>query len=410
MLLSLVFRRMIRRGTLTLIDADGVARTYTGAAGPEFVIRLHDRKLHWKLGVNPGLYFGEAFMDGTLTAENSSIYDLLDFLGENMGLEFSDWPVRLKEIMQRFFRRWQQYNPIHRAHQNVAHHYDLSATLYDLFLDADRQYSCAYFPTPGIAIEAAQANKKRHIAAKLLLEPGQRVLDIGSGWGGLALYIARECDVEVTGLTLSAEQLKVAQHRAEAAGLADRVRFELCDYRAHLVSYDRIVSVGMFEHVGVPHYPDFFGTVKRLLASDGVALLHSIGRMDGPYATNPWLRKYIFPGGYSPALSEVVPVVEKSRLWITDIEILRLHYAETLKAWRQRFNANRERIRALYDERFCRMWEFYLAASEVAFRQQGHIVFQIQLSKSIDAVPLTRDYMVDWERSHRIPAADERAA
>jgi cyclopropane-fatty-acyl-phospholipid synthase len=327
-----------------------------------------------------------------------------------MGLEPASWPIRLNDLMHRAFRRWQQYNPIPRAHRNVAHHYDLSGTLYDLFLDADRQYSCAYFPTPGIPIEAAQANKKRHIASKLLLKPGQKVLDIGSGWGGLALYLARECDVEVTGLTLSSEQLKVAQHRAAAAGLAERVRFELCDYRVHQGSYDRIVSVGMFEHVGVPHYRDFFATVKRLLTPDGVALLHSIGRMDGPYVTNPWMRKYIFPGGYSPALSEVVPVVEQAKVWITDIEILRLHYAETLKAWRQRFNANRERIRALYDERFCRMWEFYLAASEVAFRQQGHIVFQMQLSKSIDAVPLTRDYMFDWERSHRVPAADERAA
>jgi len=410
MLLSLVFRRLVRRGKLTLIDAYGAVHTYAGAAGPEFVVRLHDPKLHWKLVVNPPLSFGEAFMDGTLTAENASIYDLMHFIGENMGLEPSSWPIRFNDYMQRIFRRWQQYNPIHRARRNVAHHYDLSATLYDLFLDTDRQYSCAYFPAPGITIETAQANKKRHIAAKLLLEPGQKVLDIGSGWGGLALYLARECDVKVTGLTLSSEQLKVAQHRAEAAGLADRVRFELCDYRVHQGSYDRIVSVGMFEHVGVPHYRNFFATVKRLLTPDGVALLHSIGRMDGPYVTNPWIRKYIFPGGYSPALSEVVPVVEKTRLWITDIEILRLHYAETLKAWRQRFNANRERIRALYDERFCRMWEFYLAASEVAFRQQGHIVFQMQLSKSIDAVPLTRDYMVDWERSHGIPAADERAA
>jgi cyclopropane-fatty-acyl-phospholipid synthase len=236
------------------------------------------------------------------------------------------------------------------------------------------------------------------------------VLDIGSGWGGLALYLARECGVSVTGLTLSREQLDVAQRRAKEAGLADQVRFELCDYRVHQGSYDRIVSVGMFEHVGVPHYPDFFTKVKELLTEDGVALLHSIGRMDGPYVTNPWLRKYIFPGGYSPALSEVVPVVERAKLWITDIEILRLHYAETLKAWRQRFNANRERIRTLYDERFCRMWEFYLAASEVAFRQQGHLVFQMQLAKTVDAVPTTRDYMVDWERSHRVPAADERAA
>ncbi len=410
MLASLTFRHLIRRGALTVIDARGAVHTYGESPGPEMTIRLHDPALHWKLFINPGLYAGEAFMNGTLTIENASIYDFLNLVGENMNLVPPDGITRLHDSFSRAFRYLQQYNPIHRAHRNVAHHYDLSDTLYDLFLDADRQYSCAYFPTPGIAIEEAQANKKRHIAAKLLLRPGQKVLDIGSGWGGMALYLASECDVEVTGLTLSTEQLKVAQGRAEAAGLADRVRFELCDYRIHQGSYDRIVSVGMFEHVGVPQYATFFDRVRDLLEPDGVALLHSIGRMDGPGATNPWLRKYIFPGGYSPALSEVVPVAERTKLWITDIEILRLHYAETLKAWRQRFNANRERIRTLYDERFCRMWEFYLAGSEMAFRQQGHLVFQMQLSKSIDAVPLTRDYMVDWERSHRVPLAGERAA
>jgi cyclopropane-fatty-acyl-phospholipid synthase len=395
---------------LTVIDARGAVHTFAGSPGPEMTVRLHDPALHWKLFVNPGLYAGEAFMNGTLTVENASVYDFLNMVGENMNLVPPDGMTRLHDRFSRAFRYLQQYNPIHRAHRNVAHHYDLSDTLYDLFLDADRQYSCAYFPTPGIAIEEAQANKKRHIAAKLLLRPGQKVLDIGSGWGGMALYLASECDVEVTGLTLSTEQLKVAQARAEAAGLADRVRFELCDYRIHQGNYDRIVSVGMFEHVGVPQYATFFDRVKDLLEPDGVALLHSIGRMDGPAATNPWLRKYIFPGGYSPALSEVMPVVERAKLWVTDIEILRLHYAETLRTWRQRFNANRERIRTLYDERFCRMWEFYLAGSEMAFRQQGHLVFQMQLSKSIDAVPLTRDYMVDWERSHRVPLVGERAA
>jgi cyclopropane-fatty-acyl-phospholipid synthase len=235
------------------------------------------------------------------------------------------------------------------------------------------------------------------------------VLDIGCGWGGLALYLARECNVFVTGLTLSKEQLAVAERRAAAAGLADRVRFELSDYREHEGCYDRIVSVGMFEHVGVVHYPTFFRRVKGLLAEDGVALLHSIGRFDGPGVTNPWIRKYIFPGGYVPAMSEVLPVVERTGLLVTDVEILRLHYAETLRAWRLRFNANRERIRTLYDERFCRMWEFYLAASEVAFRSQGHMNFQMQLARRLEVVPLTRDYITDWERSHRAPAA-ERAA
>ena len=409
MLLSVMLRHLVRRGKLKVVDARGKIHEFAGVPGPELTVCLHDPKLHWKLFANPRLYFGEAFMDGTLTIERASIYDLMQFLAVNMTLAPRNWLTPLYDGFGRGIRRLEQHNPIPRAQRNVAHHYDLSETLYDLFLDADRQYSCAYFNQPGLAIEEAQANKKRHLAAKLLLEPGQRVLDIGCGWGGLALYLARECGAMVTGLTLSVEQLKVAERRAADAGLADRVRFELCDYRAHVGRYDRIVSVGMFEHVGVPHYPDYFDKVRDLLESDGIALLHSIGRMSGPASTNPWLRKYIFPGGYSPALSEVVPVVERSGLWITDVEILRLHYAETLRAWRQRFNANRERIRTLYDERFCRMWEFYLAASEVAFREQGHIVFQMQLAKSIEAVPLTRDYMADWERSHRAPAA-ERAA
>ena len=409
MLMSVLLRHLVRRGKLSVIDARGKAHEFVGAPGPEITIHLHDPKLSWKLFLNPRLYLGEAFMDGTLTVERASVYDLLHFLAVNMEQAPRSWVTPLYEGFGRGLRRLQQHNPIQRSHRNVAHHYDLSETLYDLFLDADRQYSCAYFNQPGLGIEEAQANKKRHIASKLLLRPGQRVLDIGCGWGGLALYLARECGVEVTGLTLSTEQLKVAQRRAAEAGLADRVRFELCDYRAHGGRYDRIVSVGMFEHVGVPHYPDYFAKVRDLLEPSGVALLHSIGRSDGPANTNPWLRKYIFPGGYSPALSEVIPVVERARLLITDIEILRLHYADTLRAWRQRFNANRERIRSLYDERFCRMWEFYLAGSEIAFREQGHIVFQMQLAKTIDAVPMTRDYMLDWERSHRAPAA-ERAA
>jgi cyclopropane-fatty-acyl-phospholipid synthase len=409
MLLSYLLRRLVRRGSLQVIDAGGLTHRFAGEPGPSITIRLHDRALEWKLFVNPRLYLGEAFMNGTLAVENASIYDFLDFAAVNMVLAPKNLLTPLYNGFGRGFRLLQQFNPLGRAQQNVAHHYDLSDTLYDLFLDADRQYSCAYFTKPDQTIEEAQANKKRHIAAKLLLKPGQRVLDIGSGWGGLALYLARECGVSVTGLTLSTEQLKVAQRRAAAAGLADRVRFELLDYREASGRYDRIVSVGMFEHVGVVHYRAFFRKVSELLADDGVALLHTIGRSDGPGATNPWIRKYIFPGGYSPALSEVAPVIEHTGLWVTDVEVLRLHYAETLKAWRARFNANRERVRALYDERFCRMWEFYLAGSEIAFRHQGHVNFQIQLAKRVDTVPMTRDYITGWERTHRVPAA-ERAA
>jgi cyclopropane-fatty-acyl-phospholipid synthase len=409
MLLSYLLRHLVRRGTLRVIDARGEIHSFSGEAGPSLTMRLHDAALGRRLFFNPRLALGEAFMDGTFTLEDASLYDFLDFIASNAALAPKNAFTPLYNGFGSAFRTFQQYNPLARARRNVAHHYDLSDTLYDLFLDSDRQYSCAYFTAPDQSIEEAQANKKRHIAAKLLLEPGQRVLDIGCGWGGLALYLAKECGVSVTGLTLSTEQLKVAQHRAATSGLGDRVRFELLDYREVKGRYDRIVSVGMFEHVGVVHYPTFFRQLRELLADDGVALLHSIGRSDGPGSTNPWIRKYIFPGGYSPAISEVVPVVERTGLWITDIEILRLHYAETLRAWRQRFNANRERVRALYDERFCRMWEFYLAGCEIAFRHQGHLVFQMQMARQIESVPLTRDYVTDWERSHRAPVA-ERAA
>jgi cyclopropane-fatty-acyl-phospholipid synthase len=411
MLLTSVLARVIRIGRLTVIDAAGRRHVFEGAPGPAACVRLRDPALHWKLLANARLRVPEAYMDGRLTIEDGTLYDFVDVLVANDAALDGSLPMRLMAAGGRFLRRLHQYNPVRRARRNAAHHYDLSDQLYELFLDRDRQYSCAYFRSPGDDLDTAQRNKRRHIAAKLLLQPGQRVLDIGSGWGGLALYLATECSVDVTGLTLSQEQLEVANRRAAAAGLADRVRFHLRDYREESGRYDRIVSVGMFEHVGVNQYPVFFGKMQELLTPDGVALLHAIGRMDGPGTTNPWLRKYIFPGGYSPALSEVVPQAERARLWITDIEILRLHYAETLRAWRGRFQQNRDRIRALYDERFCRMWEMYLVGSELAFRRGGHLVFQMQLAKAVDTVPLTRDYMVDWERARSMrEAAAGRAA
>lgn len=408
MLLARLLSRLIRIGRLDLVDAGGQVHTFEGTPGPSVAIRLHDPALHWKLVINPWLYLPEAYMEGKLTIEDRGLYELIELLMRNDELMAQEVPWRLANRVRALTRRIHQYNPVPRSRRNVAHHYDLSDQLYELFLDRDRQYSCAYFLHPDDDIDAAQLNKRQHIAAKLLLRPGMKVLDIGSGWGGLALYLASECGADVTGLTLSTEQLKIAQRRAAAGGLADRVRFHLRDYREEVGSYDRIVSVGMFEHVGVNQYPTFFNQVNALLKPDGVALVHSIGRSDGPGVTNPWMRKYIFPGGYSPAISEVVPVVERSRLWITDIEVLRLHYAETLKAWRRRFLQNRDRVLQLYDERFCRMWETYLVGSEIAFRYGGHLVMQIQMAKTIDAVPLTRDYMFDWERSHR--AADNRAA
>jgi cyclopropane-fatty-acyl-phospholipid synthase len=406
MLLASVLAHCIRIGRLSVIDAGGQRHVFEGSPGPSATIRLRDPALHWKLLLKPRLFVPEAYLDGRLTVEEGSLYDFIDILVSNDAAQSTALPLRLSLAARRLVRRLHQYNPVPRARRNVAHHYDLSDQLYELFLDRDRQYSCAYFRAPGDDLDTAQQNKKRHIAAKLLLRPGQRVLDIGSGWGGLALYLAAECGADVTGLTLSEEQHKVATRRAAAAGLGERVRFHLRDYREERGCYDRIVSVGMFEHVGVNQYPTFFRQLNELLAPDGVALLHSIGRMDGPGTSNPWLRKYIFPGGYSPALSEVVPEAERARLWITDIEILRLHYAETLRAWRRRFEQNRERIRKIYDERFCRMWEMYLVGAELAFRRDGHLVFQMQLAKAVDTVPLTRDYMVDWERAHSAAARE----
>jgi cyclopropane-fatty-acyl-phospholipid synthase len=410
MLLASVLSRFIRIGRLRVVDAAGRQHLFEGAPGPSAAVRLRDPALHWQLLLRPRLVVGEAYMAGTLTIEEGTLYDLVDVLTVNDEASPGGLAVQSGRAVIRSLRWLRQYNPVFRARRNVAHHYDLSDQLYACFLDRDRQYSCAYFRTADDDLDTAQLNKRRHLAAKLLLSPGQKVLDIGSGWGGLALYLAQECRVDVTGLTLSEEQHRVANRRAAEAGLTDRVRFYLRDYREETGRYDRIVSVGMFEHVGITQYRTFFRKLDELLAPDGVALLHSIGRMDGPGATNPWLSKYIFPGGYSPALSEVVPQAERARLWITDIEILRLHYAETLRQWRRRFAENREQIRQLYDERFCRMWELYLVGAEIAFRRSGHLVMQVQMAKAVDTVPLTRDYIPDWECSHGAEAATQIAA
>ncbi|MBM3950076.1 MAG: class I SAM-dependent methyltransferase [Rhodospirillales bacterium] len=393
-LLSRLLTHLIRVGTLTVTDAGGGRHVFSGAPGPAVAIRLHDPALPRRLFFNPSLALGEAYTDGTLTIENGgSLYNLLDLLCLNVGRVGLHPFNRARIAIERLFRRFDQFNPITKARANVAHHYDLSGELYELFLDSDRQYSCAYFRTGGEDLETAQIDKKRHIAAKLLLKPGQKVLDIGSGWGGLALHLAREHGVEVTGLTLSSEQLAYAEARARREGLANRVRFALRDYRDETGIYDRIVSVGMFEHVGVNHYRQFFAQIRDRLTPDGIALLHTIGRTQRPGRTDPWIRKYIFPGGYIPALSEIARAVEHTGIETTDVEILRLHYAETLRHWRRRFLANRARAAAIYDERFCRMWEFYLAISEVSFRHLDSVVFQVQMAKRRDAVPLVRDYL-----------------
>ena len=399
MLLASFFRSFLKHGTLTLIDTRGQRHLVdSGNPGPSVVMRLHSRRAERRMLLNARLALGECYMDGSLTIDNGTIYDFLDLVGRSIGA-FERHPLnRLLSRAGQLFRALQQHNPIERAQRNVAHHYDLSDTLYDLFLDRDRQYSCAYFISPDDSLEQAQDNKKKHLVAKLDLRPGMRLLDIGCGWGGLGLYLAANHGADVTGLTLSAQQLAVAQRRAGEAGIEDRCRFALRDYRLDQGPYDRIVSVGMFEHVGAVHYREFFNKVSTLLSEDGVFVLHAIGRMEPPGATNPWLRKYIFPGGYSPALSEVLAAIEHSGLWVTDIEILRLHYAQTLRHWRERFAANRPRIAALYDERFCRMWEFYLAACEAAFRYMRQFVFQMQITRRQDAVPLTRDYIYEAER------------
>ncbi|MAX73858.1 MAG: SAM-dependent methyltransferase [Nioella sp.] len=388
-----IMRGFVRVGRIDVQLADGTTRTYSGADGPSVSLRFHDPDLPRKLVLTTDMALGEGYMDGRLTIGDDDLRGFLTFLTVNVERSGHLWWRRSSQAARRARRRFDQWNPAHRARQNVAHHYDLSATLYDLFLDEDRQYSCAYFRQPEMSLEEAQAAKKAHIARKLLLEPGMRVFEIGCGWGGLALSLARDHGAEVLGVTLSTEQHAWATKRAEAEGLSDKVKFELRDYRDVTGQFDRIVSVGMFEHVGVPHYRTYFDTVRDRLTEDGVALIHTIGRAAPPGTTSPWITKYIFPGGYVPALSEMSRAFEAAGLFQTDIEVWRLHYAETLRHWLERFEAKSEAALMLYDERFVRMWRYYLAASEMAFRHGRQCVFQVQLARDKQAVPLTRDYM-----------------
>lgn len=392
--LDILLKNFIQTGVLTVTFSDGAVRRYAGKVpGDEAAMEITTLKAEHAIAMNPALSFGEEFMEGHVLPRNCSLKTLLHVVMQNL----ENHTLLSNEIcahLRRFFRLVKPFNSLKRSRQNVAHHYDLNGALYDLFLDKDRQYSCAYFEHDDMTLEEAQEAKKRHIAAKLCLDrPDLEVLDIGCGWGGMALTLARDYGAKVMGITLSVEQLRVARQRAEEEGLEDRVSFELMDYRDLHRNFDRIVSIGMFEHVGLKQYETFFQDIKRCLKRDGIALIHSIGRMDGPSTTNPWIAKYIFPGGYSPALSEVFAAVEKTGLWVTDCEILRLHYAKTIAEWYKRFTANREKIRALYDDRFVRMFELYLLASEQAFRVQGHMNFQLQLTADVEAVPLTRDYM-----------------
>jgi cyclopropane-fatty-acyl-phospholipid synthase len=410
--LDMFLRRFITIGRLAVRWPDGRTKIYAGRPGPEAAVVLRGRGTMWRLLLNPKLSLGEAYVDGGLVPLGCSIHDVLAVVLANLRSNpKSPLVTWLRRAAARIWRPVDQFNAAGRARRNVAHHYDLNGQLYSLFLDRDLQYSCAYFPKGTETLEEAQTAKKRHIAAKLCLDrPGLSVLDIGCGWGGMALTLARDYGAEVTGITLSMEQLGGAKARAEAEGLADRVSFQLLDYRAADRRFDRIVSVGMFEHVGVFHYRAFFDTVSRCLKPDGVALLHSIGQWDGPGINNPWISKYIFPGAYCPALSEVMPAIERSGLLTTDIEVLRLHYAETLRHWRRRFAASRDTIASLYDERFCRMFEFYLSSCELGFRTGSLAVFQVQLAHQQTAVPLTRDYIADSERDLIQPLGDYRRA
>src|SRR5665811_669025 len=401
-LLQFLLKTFIRRGTFRVTTSRGTVLTFGDGTGQPVSVRFASRAAEWGILLDPELKFGESYMNGSFVVEQGSIADVLAIcLGQNS--DVPHWAIP-QTWLRYLRRRLSQFNPRRRSRRNVAHHYDLDGRLYSLFLDADRQYSCAYFEHPGQSLDDAQLAEKRHLAAKLLLQSARRVLDIGCGWGGLGLYLAEMTGAQVTGITLSQEQLAVANSRASEKGLSDHAAFRLQDYRDVEGKFDRIVSVGMFEHVGVSFYDTFFRKCANLLADDGVMLLHSIGRSDGPDATSPWIAKYIFPGGYIPALSEVIPAIQRSGLLVTDNEVLRLHYAETLKHWRERFLAHRADVERIYDKKFVRMWEFYLACSEMAFREQALMVFQIQLTKRQDIVPMTRDYI--GREENRLRAAE----
>lgn len=403
-LIDLFLARRVRHGTLAVHHADGTTRSFgTAAPGfPDVAIRFTDAGAAAAIVRDPGIGAGEAYMNGRLVIERGDARDLVRLLTMNDPWEAGNNALAAspgRRAVQAVTHRLGRINMARRSKRNVAHHYDLSDRLYDLFLDADRQYSCAYYTDPANPLEQAQSDKKAHIAAKLALKPGMTVLDIGCGWGGMALYLHRRTGADVLGVTLSEEQLRVARRRAADAGLSDHVRFELIDYRHVTGTFDRIVSVGMFEHVGPAHYTTFFRQCRDLLAEDGVMLLHTIGRAGGPGVTDAWTAKYIFPGGYNPALSEIVAANEGLRFMVTDIEVLRLHYGYTLDAWYDRTVAAREQIVALYDERFFRMWQFYLAGAGAAFHFGGMVNYQIQFAKNRHVLPITRDYMIEAERA-----------
>ena len=397
--LAKLLRSFIKRGTLRVTDPGGKLHVF-GQGAPEVTVRLHDRKVPLRIVRNPDLQTGQAYMDGTLTIENgATIHDFLYLFSLNRGTFHVQKSAQLRRRLFRALRRWHQANSVGIAAKNARHHYDLSTELYRLFLDDDLQYSCAYFRDPARdTLEEAQRNKLIHATSKLALTPGMRVCEIGSGWGGFAIHLARETGAHVTAINVSPEQIKIARERAAAAGVADKVEFIEIDYRALTGQFDRVVSVGMMEHVGIGHLDEYFLKVRELLTPDGFAFIHSIGRMSPPSSTGPFVRKFVFPGGYVPAMSETLAAVERCGLWTCDVEVLRLHYAHTLRHWRERFARNRDKAKAIYDERFCRMWEFYLSVAELEFLNGSHMVFQLLLATRRDAVPVMRDFMFEAER------------
>ncbi|WP_183880829.1 SAM-dependent methyltransferase [Rhizobium sp. BK512] len=398
-----IVQKIVRKGSLTLTLANGETHTIGDGTGEPVAARLADQEAEDAIRRDPTLKLGEMYMEGRFILEHGNIYDFLALVKQNTTNEIFDFKMAALLIGRIAMQQLKSRIPVNHNKRNVAHHYDLSEKLFELFLDEDWQYSCAYFDPPGIGLEEAQVAKKRHIAAKLNPQPGQRVLEIGSGWGGMAMYLAESTPgLDVTGITLSEEQLKISRERAQKRGLADRVRFELQDYR-YLTGkkFDRIVSVGMFEHVGIGNYGNFFKKVYELLDDNGVMLLHSIARPKPSFATNAFIEKYIFPQGYIPSIAETLVPLEKAGLLTRDVEVLPLHYAYTLRHWRERFVARRQEAVALYDEKFFRMWEFYLAGSEMGFRWDELFIEQIQITKNQFATPDNRNYIPQNETKLR---------
>ncbi len=388
-----LLKRLNFDGTLEIIDSND--KTYKfGSSNPKVSIRLKNKSIEKKLFFNPNLHIGEAYMNEELIIEKGTLEEFLnlitncydDFISNNKFYKFY-------EYLSSIFMPLQQINQLVNSKNNVAHHYDINEDLYKLFLDKDMQYSCAYFHNPNISLEQAQKDKKQHIIKKLQIDKNMNVLDIGCGWGGMAIEIAKSTGAKVKGITLSENQFKTASERAQKEGLSDKVTFALQDYRNETEKYDRIVSVGMFEHVGVKYFKTYLSKANNNLKENGVFLLHTIGQRGKPTATSPWIRKYIFPGGYIPSLSEVMKETQKLNINVTDVEVLRLHYAHTLTRWYQNVLENKDKIIKMFDQRFFRMWEFYLLASKYSFVNMGNVVFQIQIAKNINNLPLTRNYI-----------------